>query len=62
MLLAWARKRGHLHCISISMRLVFRYGCGDHFLESDTLLHAWEAFATLLEENVADGMICDVGM
>lgn len=40
------------------------YGCEDHFLESDTLLHSWESLVELLlhEENLTHGMLCDFGM
>ena len=34
----------------------------DHFYESDTLLHSWEAFAQLLASPECRGILCDVGM
>jgi NAD+ synthase (glutamine-hydrolysing) len=38
------------------------YGCEDHFLEADTVHHAWEALAELLAGEDTDGILCDVGM
>lgn len=38
------------------------YGCNDHFLESDTLLHSLQVLALLLKSPVTKDIICDVGM
>ncbi|XP_061434893.1 glutamine-dependent NAD(+) synthetase [Lethenteron reissneri] len=38
------------------------YGCADHFLEGDTLLHSWEALGQLLVAPATSDIICDVGM
>ena len=38
------------------------YGCEDGFLEGDTLRHSWESLATLLSDDLTDGILCDVGM
>ena len=38
------------------------YGCGDHFQESDTLLHSWQVLAELLQAPETQGIVCDVGM
>jgi len=38
------------------------YGCADHFLESDTLLHAFQVLAELLQAPETEGIVCDVGM
>jgi NAD+ synthase (glutamine-hydrolysing) len=38
------------------------YGCEDHFLEADTLRHAWEALAHLLDGDLTDDILCDVGL
>jgi len=38
------------------------YGCSDHFLESDTLLHSFQVLAELLTSSVCTDIICDVGM
>ena len=38
------------------------YGCNDHFLESDTLLHSFQVLALLLKSPVTKDIICDVGM
>ena len=38
------------------------YGCEDHFLEPDTLHHAWQSLARLLATDLTDGILCDVGM
>uniref|UniRef100_A0A7S4C0W7 Glutamine-dependent NAD(+) synthetase n=1 Tax=Chrysotila carterae TaxID=13221 RepID=A0A7S4C0W7_CHRCT len=38
------------------------YGCEDHFLEQDTVLHCWQSLASLLDGDLTDGILCDVGM
>lgn len=38
------------------------YGCNDHFLEHDTLLHSWESLACILENPVCENIMVDVGM
>lgn len=38
------------------------YGCFDHYLEGDTVLHSWEALTEILKSDVTDGIICDIGM
>lgn len=38
------------------------YGCEDAFLEGDTLRHAWECMAEILDSNLTDDMLCDIGM
>jgi len=38
------------------------YGCSDHFLESDTLLHSLQVLAELLSSSVCTDIVCDVGM
>ena len=38
------------------------YSCEDHFLELDTLQHAWESLAQILEGKHTDGILCDIGM
>ncbi|KAF5331469.1 hypothetical protein D9758_015504 [Tetrapyrgos nigripes] len=38
------------------------YGCLDHFLEGDTVLHSWEVLAKILASEEAMGIVCDIGM
>ena len=38
------------------------YGCGDHFLESDTFLHSWQILAELLSNRDNMDIMCDIGM
>ena len=38
------------------------YGCYDHFLESDTELHSWQVLAEILQSDVTNGILCDLGM
>ncbi|KAF9052331.1 glutamine-dependent NAD synthetase with GAT domain-containing protein [Hymenopellis radicata] len=38
------------------------YGCLDHFLEGDTVLHSWEVLAKILASDEASGIVCDIGM
>ncbi|XP_074264435.1 glutamine-dependent NAD(+) synthetase-like [Silene latifolia] len=38
------------------------YGCEDHFLELDTINHAWECLKELLLGDWTDGILCSFGM
>ncbi|KAI9457177.1 hypothetical protein HD554DRAFT_2207240 [Boletus coccyginus] len=38
------------------------YGCYDHFLEGDTVLHSWEVLAKILASEETMGIVCDIGM
>lgn len=38
------------------------YGCLDHFLEGDTIMHSWEVLAKILQSPETMGIILDVGM
>lgn len=38
------------------------YGCADHYLESDTVLHSFQMLAELLASPTTEDIICDVGM
>ncbi|OWM85193.1 hypothetical protein CDL15_Pgr027980 [Punica granatum] len=38
------------------------YGCEDHFLELDTLTHAWECLKDILLGDWTDGILCSIGM
>lgn len=38
------------------------YGCEDHFLELDTVAHAWECLKELLLGDWTDGILCSFGM
>ncbi|KAJ5038295.1 uncharacterized protein L3040_007161 [Drepanopeziza brunnea f. sp. 'multigermtubi'] len=38
------------------------YGCLDHFLEDDTILHSWEALAQLMQHPECQDILIDVGM
>ncbi|KAL2940140.1 Glutamine-dependent NAD(+) synthetase [Bienertia sinuspersici] len=38
------------------------YGCEDHFLELDTISHAWECLKELLVGDWTDGIFCSFGM
>ncbi|GJX85636.1 glutamine-dependent NAD(+) synthetase [Tanacetum coccineum] len=38
------------------------YGCEDHFLELDTISHAWECLKDLLLGDWTDGILCSFGM
>jgi NAD+ synthase (glutamine-hydrolysing) len=38
------------------------YGCLDHFLEGDTMLHSWEVLCEILKSQEAQGIVCDIGM
>ena len=38
------------------------YGCQDAFLEGDTLRHSWECLADILDSDLTDDILCDLGM
>ncbi|CZR57982.1 probable QNS1 Glutamine-dependent NAD Synthetase [Phialocephala subalpina] len=38
------------------------YGCLDHFLEDDTILHSWEALSQLMQHPECQDILIDVGM
>ncbi|KAL0542350.1 hypothetical protein IC582_022455 [Cucumis melo] len=38
------------------------YGCEDHFLELDTVTHAWECLKDILLGPWTDGILCSIGM
>lgn len=38
------------------------YNCEDHFYEGDTFLHSWEVLIQLLESDVCQDILVDVGM
>ncbi len=38
------------------------YGCQDSFLEGDTLRHSWEVLAQILDSDLTDDILCDIGM
>ncbi|KAI9092255.1 hypothetical protein K1719_027755 [Acacia pycnantha] len=38
------------------------YGCEDHFLELDTVSHAWECLKDILLGDWTDGILCSIGM
>ncbi len=38
------------------------YGCQDAFLEADTIRHSWQCLAAILDSDLTDDIICDIGM
>ncbi|KAG6399175.1 hypothetical protein SASPL_140651 [Salvia splendens] len=38
------------------------YGCEDHFMEPDTITHAWECLKELVTGDWTEGMLCSFGM
>eukprot|EP01112_Ceratiomyxa_fruticulosa_P017654 TRINITY_DN5544_c0_g2_i1.p1 TRINITY_DN5544_c0_g2~~TRINITY_DN5544_c0_g2_i1.p1 ORF type:complete len:705 (+),score=141.82 TRINITY_DN5544_c0_g2_i1:93-2207(+) len=38
------------------------YGCEDHFLEEDTVLHSWKSLAEILKSDITNDILCDFGM
>lgn len=38
------------------------YGCEDHFLELDTVTHAWDCLKQILAGDWTDGILCSFGM
>ncbi|KAF0689552.1 Aste57867_19009 [Aphanomyces stellatus] len=56
-----AKQRGATYRLGPELEIC-GYGCEDHFLEADTFHHCWESLATLLEGDVTDDILCDIGM
>jgi NAD+ synthase (glutamine-hydrolysing) len=56
-----ARDMGAMYRLGPELEIT-GYGCGDHFLEYDTVIHSWEVLAELLKSPVTKGLIMDVGM
>jgi len=38
------------------------YGCQDHFFEQDTFFHSWQSIAKILDSDLTDGILVDIGM
>jgi len=38
------------------------YGCEDHFVEQDTVTHAWECLKDILSGDLTEGILCSIGM
>eukprot|EP00827_Trimyema_finlayi_P003426 TRINITY_DN314_c0_g1_i1.p3 TRINITY_DN314_c0_g1~~TRINITY_DN314_c0_g1_i1.p3 ORF type:complete len:150 (+),score=44.23 TRINITY_DN314_c0_g1_i1:67-516(+) len=38
------------------------YGCEDHFLESDTILHSWQILGEILSTNLTNDILCCFGL
>lgn len=56
-----ARQRGATYRLGPELEIP-GYGCEDAFLEGDTMRHSWEVVADLLQGDLTEGIICDVGM
>lgn len=56
-----ARERGATYRLGPELELC-GYGCEDAFYEGDTIRHSWEALAHLLEADLTDGILVDVGL
>ena len=37
------------------------YSCEDHFLELDTFTHSYQSLVRILDSDLTDDMLCDVG-
>ena len=59
--IARARAAGATYRLGPELELC-GYGCQDHFLESDTYLHAWQALVAVLQATRDDAMLVDVGL
>ena len=38
------------------------YSCEDHFLENDTYIHSEQSLAAILQSDLTDDILCDIGM
>ncbi|KIK81592.1 hypothetical protein PAXRUDRAFT_35820 [Paxillus rubicundulus Ve08.2h10] len=59
--IAIAKKRGATLRVGPELEIP-GYGCYDHFLEGDTVLHSWEVLAKILAGEDTMGIVCDIGM
>ncbi|KAF9219807.1 glutamine-dependent NAD(+) synthetase with GAT domain-containing protein [Gyrodon lividus] len=59
--IAIAKKRGATLRVGPELEIP-GYGCYDHFLEGDTVLHSWEVLAKILSGEDTMGIVCDIGM
>lgn len=56
-----AKKQGAKYRLGPELE-ISGYGCQDAFLEGDTLRHSWECLAQILDSDLTDGILCDIGM
>ncbi|KAL7418938.1 glutamine-dependent NAD(+) synthetase [Cryptotrichosporon argae] len=59
--IAIAKARGAMLRVGPELE-VTGYGCLDHFLEGDTILHSWEVLRTILRTEEVKDIVCDIGM
>jgi NAD+ synthase (glutamine-hydrolysing) len=59
--IAIAKERGATLRVGPELE-VTGYGCLDHFLEGDTVMHSWEVLGKILQSEEAKGIVCDIGM
>ncbi|KAF8518931.1 hypothetical protein BU17DRAFT_75991 [Hysterangium stoloniferum] len=57
-----AKQKGAALRVGPELEITSGYGCFDHFLEGDTVLHSWQVLARLLAAEEIMGIMCDVGM
>eukprot|EP00743_Colponemidia_sp_Colp-15_P002468 GILK01002675.1.p1 GENE.GILK01002675.1~~GILK01002675.1.p1 ORF type:complete len:704 (-),score=84.43 GILK01002675.1:103-2214(-) len=56
-----AKSRGATYRMGPELE-VTGYGCEDHFLEQDTFLHSWQSLGEIIDSDLTDGILCDIGM
>ncbi|WOG88094.1 hypothetical protein DCAR_0207327 [Daucus carota subsp. sativus] len=59
--IATAKKAGAIIRLGPELEIT-GYGCEDHFLELDTITHAWECLKEILVGDWTDGILCSFGM
>ncbi|KAI6024088.1 hypothetical protein BKA83DRAFT_4267572 [Pisolithus microcarpus] len=59
--IAIAKQRGAVMRVGPELEIP-GYGCYDHFLEGDTVLHSWEVLAKILAGEDTMNILCDIGM
>ena len=56
-----AKRRGAAYRLGPELEIT-GYGCEDHFFEIDTFTHSWEIMAKILDSDLTDDILCDIGM
>jgi NAD+ synthase (glutamine-hydrolysing) len=59
--IAIAKERGATLRVGPELEIT-GYGCLDHFLEGDTVMHSWEVLSKILHSEEAKDIVCDIGM
>lgn len=56
-----AKSRGAKYRVGPELE-ISGYGCEDHFHEQDTITHSWECLSSILDSDLTEGIVCDIGL